>query len=146
VKPEQEAYVRLLRAADAMQRDMELLLKRHELSPAQFNVLRILRGAGEGGLPSGQVAERMITRDPDVTRLLDRLENRGLIQRGRRSGDRRVVSACVTTAGLALLKRLDAPVFRRHIAQFKPLNRSELVSLIALLTRLCDRKGGRRIK
>jgi len=145
VKPEQEAYVRLLHAADAMQRDMEKLLKPYELSPPQFNALRILRGAGPDGLPSGQVAERMITRDPDVTRLLDRLETRGLIERGRREEDRRVVVARIAGPGLALLKRLDAPVFRRHVRQFAALTPAELDSLTGLLARLCDRKRGSRI-
>ena len=88
---EQEAFLNLVRTADALSRRFEEVSKGTGLSATQYNVLRILRGAGTDGLPCGQVIERMITRDPDMTRLLDRLEKRDLIARSRDTCDRRVV-------------------------------------------------------
>lgn len=85
-------------------------LKPHGLSPTQYNALRILRGAGVEGLPCTELAARMINRDPDITRLVDRLEKRGLVVRSRGVKDRRVVRASITPAGLELLQGLDRPV------------------------------------
>ena len=85
------------------------LLKTEDLSPTQYNVLRILRGSPEG-LPCGEIASRMITRDPDVTRLLDRLEKRGLISRCRETKDRRTVMARITPEGSSFWPGLDEPV------------------------------------
>src|ERR1700726_5117737 len=89
------------------------VLKAEDLSSTQYNVLRILRGAPQG-LPCGEIAGRMITRDPDVTRLLDRMEKRGLISRARDSRDRRLVLARSSAEGLKLVKRLEEPVQQRH--------------------------------
>ena len=96
-----------------LSRGMVGVLKREELSPTQYNVLRILRGAPEG-LPCGEIANRMITRDPDVTRLLDRMEKRRLISRCRETKDRRTVMARITPEGLKVLGRLDEPVLAGH--------------------------------
>jgi DNA-binding MarR family transcriptional regulator len=85
-------------------------LKSWGLSPTQYNALRILRGAGELGLSCSEIAERMINRDPDITRLLDRLEKRGLTRRSRDSRDRRIINAHITQEGLQLLKKIDGPV------------------------------------
>src|SRR4029077_1765638 len=85
------------------------VLKAEELSATQYNVLRILRGAPQG-LPCGEIARRMVTRDPDVTRLLDRMEKRSLISRSRESRDRRLVLARIAPEGLKLVNRLDEPV------------------------------------
>ena len=90
--PEEAAFLDLLRTTDMLSRGLALLLKAEDLSATQYNVLRILRGAPDG-LPCGEIASRMITRDPDVTRLLDRLEKRGLIVRWRETKDRRMVMA-----------------------------------------------------
>src|SRR6266536_5283270 len=95
---EQEAYLSLLRTADALQSSMESKLKEFGLTGTQYNALRILRGAGADGLPCSEVGERMITRDPDITRLLDRLQKRGLVERARGRGDRRVVYGKITAA------------------------------------------------
>jgi DNA-binding MarR family transcriptional regulator len=107
---EEEAYLSLLRTADTLQRALTDLLKPWGLSPTQYNVLRILRGAGEGGLACREIGDRMIARDSDTTRLLDRLEARRLITRGRNREDRRVITTRITSEGLQVLKRLDPVV------------------------------------
>jgi len=109
------------------------VLRGEELSPTQYNVLRILRGALEG-LPCGEIAHRMITRDPDVTRLLDRLERRGLISRCRETKDRRTVMARITPEGLKVVGRLDEPVLAAHRRQLGHLGRERLAALTELLT------------
>ena len=101
---EQEAYLALLRTADALQTSVEAKLGEFGLTGTQYNALRILRGAGPEGLPCSEIGERMITRDPDVTRLLNRLEKRGLVRRTRAHADRRVVRGIITAAGLKLLR------------------------------------------
>ena len=138
---EQEAFLGLLRAGDALLRGVDELLRPAGLSHTQYNVLRILRGAGPPGLACRQVAERMLTRDPDVTRLLDRLEKRGLVRRARERRDRRVVSVRITAEGLRILKELDAPVAALHRAQLKHMGKRNLRSLLALLGRASAVKG-----
>ncbi len=130
---EQEVFLNLLRTSDALMRDVELMLKPAGLSSTQYNVLRILRGAGEDGLPCGEVADRMITHDPDMTRLLDRLEKRSLIARSRQSNDRRVVKASITSDGLEILKGLDEPVRKLHENQLSQLGEKKLRTLLKLL-------------
>ena len=107
---EEEAYLNLVRTADLLSREVAAVLKRHQLSEAQYNVLRILRGAGADGLACSEIGNRLVTRDPDVTRLLDRLEARALIARSREDIDRRVVTTRITPPGLTLLELLDPPV------------------------------------
>ena len=107
---EEEVIVGLARTADALQRGMGAVLRQAGLSPTQYNVLRILRGAGAPGLACGEIVERMVTRDPDITRLLDRLEARRLVTRNRDGADRRVVTSRISQAGLALLDELDDPL------------------------------------
>ena len=104
---EQEVFLTLLWTADRLQWHLSEALKEHGLSPTQYNALRILRGAGKQGLPCSEIATRMITRDPDITRLLDRMSKVGLAQRKRGSEDRRVVVAQITSKGLEVLKKLD---------------------------------------
>ena len=111
------------------------VLKAEDLSSTQYNVLRILRGAAEG-LACGEIANRMITRDPDVTRLLDRLEKRGLIARNRETKDRRMVLTRITDKGLELLERMDAPVRQAHVQQLGHLGQKRLDALTELL-RVC---------
>jgi DNA-binding MarR family transcriptional regulator len=131
--PEQEAFLNVVRAADWLTRGSAELLKEHGLSGAQYNVLRILRGSEPGGLPCKEVAERMITREPDVTRLLDRMESRGMIARTRSEADRRVVVTRITRAGLDLLTELDDPVAALHKRQFAHLTREQLAEFNRLL-------------
>jgi DNA-binding MarR family transcriptional regulator len=130
---EQEAHLNLLRTADALMRGFELLFKPHNLSGTQYNVLRILRGHGAEGCPCKMVGEELITRDPDITRLLDRLETRGLISRQRSTEDRRVVTARITQGGMEVLAALDGPVQELHKKQLGHMGSEELTSLIDLL-------------
>jgi len=118
---EQDAYVTLQRAAAALQEEMAQLLKPHGLSSTQYNVLRILSGARPELLSCGEIASRLIARDPDLTRLLDRLARQGWIERTRGEADRRVVRAGITSEGLALLKSLDSAILAIHRRQFAAL-------------------------
>ncbi|MGA8021551.1 MAG: MarR family transcriptional regulator [Candidatus Acidiferrales bacterium] len=129
---EEATYLELLRTTDILSRGLDHILKAADLSPTLYNVLRILRGA-PAGLPCGEIANRMITRDPDVTRLLDRLEKRNLISRSREIKDRRTVMARITPAGLKLLTHLDKPVQAGHRRQLGHLGRRQLKALTALL-------------
>ena len=129
---EELVYLELLRTTDMLSRGIVHVLKEDELSTTQYNVLRILRGAPDG-LACGEIANRMITRDPDVTRLLDRLEKRKLIERGRDPQDRRTVMAKITRDGLKLLARLDEPIVRMHRQQLGHLGTERLQDLETLL-------------
>ena len=132
---EGEVFVNVLRAADALARGAEALLKPTGLSATQYNVLRILRGAGADGLACREIGGRMISRDPDITRLLDRMESRGLIARAREVQDRRVVKTRITAEGLRVLGKLDAPVQGLHHRQLHHLQPKELRQLSRLLER-----------
>lgn len=129
---EESAFLHLLRTTDMLSRGLVHVLKVEELSSTQYNVLRILRGAPQG-LPCGEIANRMITRDPDVTRLLDRLEKRKLISRCRETKDRRTVRTRIAPEGLKLLARLDEPVQAAHRRQLGHLGRRRLLALAELL-------------
>ncbi len=129
---EETAFLELLRTTDQLGRRLVPVLKDEELSLTQYNVLRILRGAPEG-LPCGEIGNRMITRDPDITRLLDRLEKRGLISRCRETKDRRTVLTRITPKGFELLARLDEPVQQAHRKQLGHLGRERLKTLCELL-------------
>ncbi|HEV3332827.1 MAG TPA: MarR family transcriptional regulator [Bryobacteraceae bacterium] len=133
VSREEMTFLDLLRTTDALSRRLVLLLKTEDVSSTQYNVLRILRGAPDG-LACGEIANRMITRDPDITRLLDRLEKRGLVARCRETGDRRMVLTRITREGLALLARLDQPVQEVHRRQLGHLGRERLRALAELLS------------
>jgi DNA-binding MarR family transcriptional regulator len=134
--PEEAAFLDLLRTTDMLSRGLAQVLKTEDLSATQYNVLRILRGAPEG-LSCGEIASRMITRDPDVTRLLDRLEKRGLISRCRETKDRRTVMARITPDGLKLLTRLDQPVQAAHRKQLGHVGGERLRALTELLRVSC---------
>ena len=124
------------RTASLLQQQLTALLKPYSLSPTQYNVLRILRGAGADGLPCGEIGNRMITREPDMTRLLDRMETRRLVIRLRQQKDRRVVTVRIAADGLDLLAQLDRPVAELSIRQFAGLSKTELKALLALLDRI----------
>jgi DNA-binding MarR family transcriptional regulator len=130
---EERAYLELLLTADRLAGKMAEWLKPHGLSPTQYNALRILRGAGVDGLPCTELGARMISRDPDITRLVDRLERRGLVTRSRGAKDRRVVRASITPAGLELLKGLDRPVSEFVRGMMGHLRTEQLQSLMHLL-------------
>jgi len=130
--PEEAALLDLVRTCDLLSRGPARVLKKEDLSATQYNVLRILRGAPEG-LACGEIASRMITRDPDITRLLDRLEKRGLISRCRETKDRRTVMARIMSEGLKLLARLDEPIQSVHRKQLGHLGQDRLRALAELL-------------
>ena len=138
---EEEAFLNLLRTTDAMMQREAAFFGLYDVSHAQYNVLRILRGAGQAGLPCGEIANRMITRDPDITRLLDRLEKRGLAARSRESVDRRVVTARITQGGLELLESMDEPLTKMLQALLGHLGSKDLKILIDLLERARERTG-----
>jgi DNA-binding MarR family transcriptional regulator len=130
---EQEAQLNVVRTADFLLRGMDELFARWGLTSTQYNVLRILRGAGEDGLACREIGQRMISRDPDITRLLDRLEKRGLIHRCRAESDRRSIRARIAEKGLTLLAELDEPVRVFHRQQLGHMGEHKLRKLIELL-------------
>lgn len=129
---EEAVFIELLRTSDVLTRGVVEVLKKGNLSPTQYNVLRVLRGTRQG-LTCGEIGGRLITRDPDITRLLDRMERRGLISRSRESRDRRVVLTRITPEGLRLLSRLDGPVQKAHRRQLGRLGPKRLRELSELL-------------
>jgi DNA-binding MarR family transcriptional regulator len=135
---EEEAYLNLLRTTTVLYAQFECLLKRSGLTEPQYNVLRILRGVGTGGcgVPSSEVGARMITRVPDVTRLVDRLEAAGLVERCRIAEDRRVVQVKITAKGLQTLAQLDQPLLDLNKRLLRHMTRQELKDLIRLLERM----------
>jgi len=130
---EERTFLALLRAADALGQQAEQMTRTAELTGTQYNVLRILRGAGPEGLACRGIGDRMITHDPDITRLLDRMEKRGLITRERQKDDRRVVKTRITPRGLELLKPLDQPIRDLHKRQFQHMAGAPLKTLYELL-------------
>ncbi|HXF94973.1 MAG TPA: MarR family transcriptional regulator [Gemmatimonadales bacterium] len=131
---EEEAFLNLARTAAVVRDHFERLLAPHGISLAQYNVLRILRGAGPEGLCRNEIRDRLITRMPDVTRLLDRMEAAGWITRARGTEDRRLVSTRLTPRGKALVNSLDAAVRTEHQRRLGHLSNAQLRSLIELLT------------
>lgn len=134
---EERIFIALRKLADALGQEAEQLTRTAELTGTQYNVLRILRGAGAEGLPCRGIGDRMITHDPDITRLLDRMEKRGLITRERQKDDRRVVKTRITPHGLALLKPLDQPMRDLHKRQFRHMAAARLRTLCDLLDEVC---------
>lgn len=132
----EEATLSILRTAEVLMQRAVKVLKPFDLTITQYNVLRILRGSEKEGLPCSQIAERMIQRDPDITRLLDRLQGRGLIRRQRDTQDRRVVVTYIAAPGLTLLSKIDPAVNAHHHYQFKQFTETEVQRLIELLERV----------
>lgn len=127
---EGEAVLNVLRTAEFLLQGLNNTLKDYGLTFTQFNLLRILRGAGESGFTCSQLAERLISRDPDMTRLLDRMEHNGLLKRERSSADRRIVLSMITPKGDALLKEAEEPmrqVMREHMSH---LGKERLLGLV----------------
>jgi DNA-binding MarR family transcriptional regulator len=137
---ENRIFVSLLQAADTLSQQAEQLVKAAGLTGAQYNVLRILRGAEPEGLACRAIGDRMISHDPDMTRLLDRMEKRGLIARARQTDDRRVVKTRITAPGLSLLRTLDQPVHDLHKRQFRHMSTARLKILFELLEEVRARK------
>ena len=130
---EEEVYLEVQRTSQAMTRWIAEVLKPSGLSESQFNVLRILRGSRPDGLPSSRIGERMVKHDPDLTRLLDRLEAGGLVEKIRDVRDRRVVTARITEAGLGIVEGLTVAARRRLVASLRPVGPRKLGALADLL-------------
>jgi DNA-binding MarR family transcriptional regulator len=130
--PQESLFLELVRTADLLTRAPAQLLKTEDLSAAQYNILRILRGAPEG-LLCGEIASRMVTRDPDITRLLDRMERRGLISRCRQDIDRRRIMVRLADPGRAILSRLNEPILQIHRQQLGHLAPARVKELTGLL-------------
>jgi DNA-binding MarR family transcriptional regulator len=139
---QQEAYLSVVRTTSALTDRVEDLLKPYGISATQYNVLRILRGAGEGGLCRNELRDRMLTRMPDMTRLLDRMEDAGLVKRSREQEDRRMVLTQITPRGKELLSGLDRPMSDLHREQLARLTDAQLRSLIDLLTTIREGNAG----
>jgi DNA-binding MarR family transcriptional regulator len=137
---QQEAFLNVLRTSSRLTDSLEDLLRPFGLSSTQFNVLRILRGSEPDGLCRNELRDRMLTRMPDMTRLLDRMEEAGLVTRSREREDRRMVLTRITVAGQELLQELERPVIELHRKQLGRLSDEQLRSLIDLLT--LAREGG----
>ena len=130
---EQEAQLSIGRTDAVLSDALERMLKPFGISVTQYNVLRILRGAGPDGLCRNEVRDRLLTRMPDVTRLLDRMEDAGLISRTRSTEDRRLVTTRLTKRGRELVDSLDAPVAEEHRRRLGHLTERQLRTLIELL-------------
>ena len=130
---EAEAHLNIERTSAVLGHAFGEKLKAYGITSTQYNVLRILRGAGPGGLCRNEVRDRLVSQVPDVTRLLDRLEASGLIERARSSADRRLVSTHITPAGLKLLEQLDEPVLEMHRTLLGHMSAEQLKTLSDLL-------------
>jgi DNA-binding MarR family transcriptional regulator len=136
----EEAWLSIQRTAAVLEHSVEAWLKDYGITVTQYNVLRILRGAREG-LACSEIGARMISRDPDITRLLDRLEKRGLIARSREAKDRRMVLTRITDPGLEILARLDKPMQDAHRWQLGHLGSERLQALAELLAACRSGRG-----
>lgn len=137
---EQEAVVALFRTVDHVRRLQTESFVKAEMTEQQFNVLRILRGAGNEGLPTLSVADRLIEQTPGITRLLDRLEAKGLVRRERPAADRRQVYCFITPAGLDLLKLMDPEVAKGARRAMQHLTQAEMKALLEILETIRDAK------
>jgi len=130
-----EAFLNLVRTSAQMEHALHLRLKPYNLTETQYNSLRILRGAGSAGLTCAEIAERLVSQDPDITRLVDRLQRQGLVRTERGVKDRRVVLTKITAAGLDRLKETDPVVESTVHALLSHLSQSELTTMVQLLER-----------
>ena len=130
----EEATLSITRTAAVLEHSLAKALKPFDVTPTQYNVLRILRGAGEEGLCRNEVGRRLIRPVPDVTRLLDRMEELGLVARRRGSTDRRFVTTTLSKKGHEVVDRLDVEICAIHREQLGHLEEPRLRQLIELLT------------
>ena len=133
---EEESLLNVVRTADALMLALSSLLKPYQLSPTQYNVLRILRGAGKQGVSCKDIAARLVARDPDITRLMDRLEQRGLILRDRAKEDRRIVTHRLTQPGIDLVNELDRPIDTLNKQAMSAIDAGQLRQLVDVLERV----------
>jgi DNA-binding MarR family transcriptional regulator len=144
-RPEREIAVTLIRTADVFQHTLERALAPYASSPEQYNVLRILRGAGERGLPTLEIAARMLSRSPNITRMLDKLVAKQLARRLRSRNDRRVVLITLTPQGIELLQKLDSAV-EQALDNFPQLSKPEMQNLVTLLDRIREEFAVKTVK
>lgn len=130
---EHGAQLSIIRTSSMLTDAFERMLKPHGITSTQFNVLRILRGAGDTGLCRNEIGDRMITRMPDVTRLLDRMEEAGYIARERSTEDRRMVRTSLADKGYQLLAEIDEEVSTEQRRPFRELSEKQLEELIEML-------------
>src|SRR5215211_3383729 len=131
---EQEAQLNVIRTSSLLLDEIEQLLRPYGITATQYNVLRILRGSEPGGLCRNELRDRMLTRMPDMTRLLDRMEEAGLVARAREDEDRRMVRSRITAMGLEILDKLDDVVAAEHKRRLQHLDADQLRTLIDILT------------
>src|SRR3954470_2747168 len=131
---EEEAMLNIQRTSALLEHRLGEVFKAYGITGTQYNVLRILRGAGQNGLCRNEVRDRLVAQVPDVTRLLDRMEDAGLVERERSEVDRRLVSTRITKAGLKLLDQLDQPVAEAHKSQLGHMTSAQLKTLVELLS------------
>ena len=143
IAPEVAAFLNIVRTSDQLSFEVTQLLRPHGITQQQYNVLRILKGAGNAGLPCLEIGTRMVTRVPDVTRLVDRMQRSGLVSRERSEADRRVVRIRISPAGLDLVNRLTEPIGSLHRVQVDHLSSGEIEALNALLEKVRERDGER---
>lgn len=139
VDVEEEVHVSIARTAALLERTVAQFLRPHGITPTQYNVLRILRGAGAAGLCRNELGERLVTPVPDVTRLLDRMADLKLVARQRSDEDRRLVRTHLTAKGLELVNSLDAPLRTAHRERLKHLSRQRMRDLADTLAEIRDR-------
>ncbi len=137
--PQQEAYLNLWQTYDELKAIEEALFGKYDLSAQQYNALRLLRSVSPSTMPTLSLGAQLISRAPDMTRLLDKLERRGLVRRERREDNRRVVEVGITEQGLELLKELAEPLHDVHLQQLGHLHPDELQQLIQLLNKARQR-------
>jgi DNA-binding MarR family transcriptional regulator len=140
---QEEAFLNLYRTTRLMLDRWLEFFKAYELTDSTYNVLRILRGAGDEGLSCGDIGQRMVHRDPDVTRLCDRLEARGLVERSRSSEDRRVRRVQLTKDGLELVNRMQTETDQLHVSLLSHMDDESLRQMIGLLERARERLTSR---
>ena len=138
--PEEEAYLSIVRTSALLEHSLAQGLKAHDITPTQYNVLSILRGAGTDGLCRNEIGRRLITRMPDVTRLLDRMERAGLVSRVRSTEDRRLVNTILTGRGSQIVDKLDREVAKEHERTLGHMTNAQLTALVDLLS--LAREGG----
>lgn len=133
---QEEVVLAFLRTAAVIKRPAARLVEGRGISSAQYNVLRILRGAGEEGMPTLGIRERLVEEAAGITRLIDKLEQSGLVRRDRSSADRRQVMCRITESGLAILAELDDPIQAAHASALSMLSEDDMNELLVILDRI----------
>jgi DNA-binding MarR family transcriptional regulator len=135
---EQEAFLSVLVTSDRINRQHAEFMTRYGVSPKQYNILRILRGADKAGLPVMEIGRRMIEKSPDISRIINRLIDTGLASRRRQKSDRRIVKVTISAKGQRLLAEMDEPVKKQVKTMLSGLNKDDLTSVVKLLGRVRD--------